>query len=139
MFLLIKNGRLRKYINIPVCIAGFLRSGILFPSASLELVDNLVVVIYVILLSWVVLLRTFSPGPVTIHRIQGAIVVYLLVSFVFAILYHSFYLIEGEQAFKGLSSFDRKEFMYFQFNNFNNGWVWRHKSGISLSQVTCQS
>ena len=90
-----------------------LGSDFLFKSASFEIVDNFVVVVYCIMLSWVVLLRTFSDGPVTIHRIQGAIVVYLLISLIFASLYHSIYLLNSEAAFKGLSSADRKEFMYF--------------------------
>jgi hypothetical protein len=113
MFLLIKNGTLRIMLILLLAVLVLLGSGILFESVWLEVVDNMVVVVYGILLSGVVLLRTFSDGPVTIHRIQGAVVVYLLVSFVFAMLYHSFYLVQGEQAFKGLSVFDRKEFMYF--------------------------
>jgi hypothetical protein len=113
MFLLIKNGRLRSILIFMFALLVFLSSGILFHSVPLEVVDDLVALMYTVLLSSMVLLRTFSEGPVTIHRIQGAILAYLLISFVFAIVYHSFYLIEGEQAFKGLSSYDRKEFMYF--------------------------
>lgn len=113
MFLLIKNATLRNILIFLFALLVLLGSDIFFRSASLEVVDNLVVVMYCVLLSWVVLLRTFSEGPVTIHRIQGAIVVYLLVSFVFAMLYHTSYLLDGEQAFKGLGSSDRKEFMYY--------------------------
>lgn len=110
MFVLLKNKRL-KAITIVLLI--LLAMGIIFRSAGFAIADNLVTASYCILLSWVVLLRTFSDGPVTIHRILGAIVVYLLISFVFALLYHSVYLLKGEVAFKGLSSADRKEFMYF--------------------------
>jgi hypothetical protein len=65
------------------------------------------------MLSWVVLLRTFSDGPVTVHRVLGAVVVYLLLGFMFALAYQTFFLIGGDVAFKGLSDGSRKEFMYF--------------------------
>ena len=71
------------------------------------------IALYCVFLGVIVLLRTFSKGEFTLHRIQGGIVVYLLISLVFAMLYQSVYLLEGETAFKGLSLSDRKEFMYF--------------------------
>jgi hypothetical protein len=110
MFLLLKNRGLR---IIAVVLLILLALGTLFRSAGFAVADNLITTFYCVLLSWVVLRRTFGDGPVTIHRIFGAIVVYLLVSFIFAMLYHSIYLIEGDSAFKGLSSSGRKEFMYF--------------------------
>ena len=48
---------------------------------------------------------------------MGSIVVYLLIGFIFAIMYHTIYLIEGETVFKGLNSFDRKELMYFSLTS----------------------
>jgi hypothetical protein len=96
-----------------VVLLVLLSTDILFKSALFEVVDDFVVVLYCILLSWVVLLRTFSEGPITIHRIQGAVVVYLLIGLIFASSYHAIYLLNVETAFKGLSSADRKEFMYF--------------------------
>src|SRR4051794_23564740 len=113
MFLLTKNAKLRILSIFIVVLLVLVGSDILFKSASFEIIDDFIVVVYCILLSWIVLLRTFSKGPVTIHRIQGAIVVYLLVSFVFAMLYHSLSLLNVDAAFKGLSSSDRKELMYF--------------------------
>ncbi|MDH7461402.1 ion channel [Chitinophagaceae bacterium 26-R-25] len=87
--------------------------GAVFRSPSLDVINNVLTVLYCMLLSWVVLLRTFHDGPVTVHRVLGAVVVYLLISFIFALLYQTIYLIEGSVAFKGLASSDRKEFMYF--------------------------
>ena len=113
MFLLIKNAVLRTICIIILAALILLASDFLFKSASFEIADDFIVVLYCILLSWVVLLRTFSTGPITIHRIQGAVLVYLLIALIFASLYHSIYLINGEEAFKGLGSADRKEFMYF--------------------------
>jgi hypothetical protein len=87
--------------------------GAIFSSSSLAVADNLLLILYCMMLSWVVLLRTFSAGPVTIHRVFGAIVVYLLVGFIFALLYQAIYIVEGDAAFKGLSAAGRKEFIYF--------------------------
>lgn len=112
MFVLMKNKGL-KIITIILLI--FLAAGILFRSSKFVVADNLITAFYCLLLSSVVLLRTFSDGPVTIHRIFGAIVVYLLIALVFAILYQTVYLIRGEASFKGLASADRKEFTYFSF------------------------
>ncbi|HEY6978914.1 MAG TPA: ion channel [Chitinophagaceae bacterium] len=113
IFLLIKNSTLRIVAIFIVVLLVLLSTDILFKSALFEVVDDFVVVLYCILLSWVVLLRTFSEGPITIHRIQGAVVVYLLIGLIFASSYHAIYLLNVETAFKGLSSADRKEFMYF--------------------------
>jgi Ion channel len=113
MFLLTKNSKLRVVAIFIVALLVLVGSDILFKSVSFEIADNFIAVGYCIMLSWIVLLRTFSAGPITIHRIQGAVVVYLLISFIFALLYHSIYLLNPETAFKGLSSSDRKEFMYF--------------------------
>jgi len=113
MFLLIKNARLRIFLICVLILLIFLGSDFFFRSVKLGIMDDVIVIVYCILLGWVVLLRTFSKGPVTIHRIQGTIVVYLLVGLMFAMAYHSVYLIFSETAFKGVSSSDRKEFMYY--------------------------
>lgn len=113
MFLLVKNVMIRTGLIILLAVLIVMGSDFFFRSVTFEVVDDFIVVLYCALLSWVVLLRTFSEGPITIHRIQGAVVVYLLIGLIFASLYHSIYMLNGEAAFKGLSSSDRKEFMYF--------------------------
>jgi len=113
VFLLTKNSTLRILAVFIVVLLVLLGSDILFKSVSFEILDDFIIVLYCILLSWIVLLRTFSKGPVTIHRIQGAVVVYLLIGLIFASLYHAIYLLNIETAFKGLHSLDRKELMYF--------------------------
>jgi len=113
LFLLIKNARLRLVLIYILILLLLLGSDFFFQSVKLGIIDDFIAVVYCIMLGWVVLLRTFSEGPITIHRIQGAIVVYLLVSLAFAMTYNSVYLLYGETAFKGLGASDRKEFMYF--------------------------
>jgi len=78
-----------------------------------DIMTDMFIVFYCILLEWVVLLRTFAKGPITHHRILGSIVGYLLLALIFSHLYHIVYLCVGKDAFRGLVSSDKKEFMYF--------------------------
>ena len=57
--------------------------------------------------------KTFSEGPITIYRIEGSIVGYLLMGLFFANLQYLIFHIEGIAAFKGLDDPDVKEFLYF--------------------------
>jgi Ion channel len=88
-------------------------SEIFFELPWLTLVVDLFIILYCIWLAVVILKRTFSKGHITINRVQGAIVVYLLSGFAFGLLYHGIYLLYGPFAFKGLVNFHRAEFMYF--------------------------
>jgi hypothetical protein len=109
--LLFFQGILFRIIGMILSVLLILGAILSYPELAVG--NNALLVLYCMMLSWVVLLRTFSSGPVTIHRVLGAIVVYLLVGFIFALLYQAIYLVEGDAAFKGLTSGERKEFMYF--------------------------
>ncbi|MDH7460305.1 ion channel [Chitinophagaceae bacterium 26-R-25] len=87
--------------------------GAIFSSPTLTVTNDTLLILYSMMLSWVVLLRTFSAGAVTIHRVFGAVVVYLLIGFIFALMYETVYFVDDDTAFKGLSLAERKEFMYF--------------------------
>ncbi|WP_426669023.1 potassium channel family protein [Mucilaginibacter sp. McL0603] len=112
LFLHIKNTRLRIALITFITLLLVSGSGLFFRSFTFETLDDAAIVLYCIFLSWIVLLQTFKEGPITIHRIQGSIVVYLLISFIFGILYHIIAKADGG-AFHGLKSSDRKELMYF--------------------------
>jgi len=114
MFVLLKNQRLS---TIAMVLLVVLLAIMLFHSSGFELLRDLITAVYCVLLGWVVLLRTFKKGPITTHRILGAIVVYLLLAFVFALLFHVTYIIYGPESFKGLGIADRKEFLYFSFTS----------------------
>ena len=58
-----------------------------WPSRSLAALDAGLVVIYFCLLLAVVAAQVFRSGPVTVHRICGAVVVYLLLGVMWAFLY----------------------------------------------------
>ena len=113
IFLFINNTTWRIVLIIVLALPIVAGSDVFFRSVSLEVSNTLAIAFYCVFLGVIVLLRTFSKGEFTLHRIQGGIVVYLLISLVFAMLYQSVYLLEGEAAFKGLNLSDRKEFMYF--------------------------
>ncbi|HTQ27524.1 MAG TPA: potassium channel family protein [Puia sp.] len=74
---------------------------------------DLFMVFYGSLLCVIILQRTFAQGPVTSRRIQGSVIVYLLLGLIFAMIYHAINIIWHFAAFKGLSSSNRQEFMYF--------------------------
>jgi hypothetical protein len=88
-------------------------SEILFQLSWLTLIMDLFIILYCTWLGFVILKKTFSKGHITLNRVQGAIIVYLLSGFAFGLLYHSIYLLNGPQSFKGLIDFHRAEFMYF--------------------------
>ena len=117
LFLLVKNAAVRTVLIIVLAAFAVFTSDLFFTSGTIGILDNVVAIIFCVLLSWIVLLRTFSEGRINIHRIMGSIVVYLLIGFIFATIYHTIYLINGEVAFKGLSTYERKEFMYFSLTS----------------------
>jgi hypothetical protein len=113
IFLFVKSIAWRVVLIIILTLPALVGSDIFFHSQSWEISNNLAIALYCIFLGAIVLLRTFRKGQFTIHRIQGGVLVYLLISLVFALLYQSVYQIQGDASFKGLNLGDRKEFMYF--------------------------
>ncbi len=71
------------------------------------------VIFYCGLLAYMVLLKTFAQGPITIYRIEGSIVGYLLIGLLFANVYHLIYQLEGVTAFNNLGETDLRDFLYF--------------------------
>lgn len=60
---------------------------ILLPFEQLVLLDNLMSMLFMGVLALVVLIQVFREGPVTMHRIMGAVVVYLLLGLMWAYAY----------------------------------------------------
>ena len=89
---------------------------LILDSVWLKFVTNIFLIVYCVLLGTVNLIRTFSGGSINAHRVQGALIVYLLVGFVFALCYDSIYLVYGKSAFNGLVVGSRQEFMYFSLS-----------------------
>jgi hypothetical protein len=80
---------------------------------SLEIVNDAGFLLYCLALAYIVLVKTLSPGPINLHRIEGSIVAFLLIGLAFSFTYDLIFLTFGPTAFKGLSTADKKEFMYF--------------------------
>ncbi len=60
---------------------------ILLPVEKLVLLDNLMSMLFMGVLALVVLIQVLREGPVTMHRIMGAVVVYLLLGLMWAFAY----------------------------------------------------
>ncbi len=90
-----------------------------YPSSLSALINLILSVSTFLLLVVLVLLKVFQPGPVTLHRVLGSIVVYMLLANLFAIVFLFFYeYIEGSfqitlPAFESNSL--NANFMYFSY------------------------
>jgi hypothetical protein len=82
-------------------------------SQWIQVLTDFIVAVYSIMLGSMILLRTFEKGEINVQRVQGAIIVYLLISLVFALIYHSIYILSTAKSFNGFLSTHRKEFLYF--------------------------
>ncbi len=82
------------------------------PSAPLEAAALLSRLVSLVLLSVVVLAQVLKAGPVTLHRIQGAIAAYLLLGLTWANAYQVVQALDAE-AFRGATSM--RDLMYYSF------------------------
>ena len=88
-----------------------------FPSPGLDRAGALAAVTSAGLLALVVLVQAFRAGPVTMHRIEGAIAAYLLLGITWASAYHFMRLLDPG-AFTGAgmgAGTGAASFMYFSF------------------------
>ena len=113
---LIRNKRSGIIFLLIVSPIVLLFSEILLKSAWITVCSDLFLVLYCISLGTIIMIKTFSRGHITAHRVLGSIICYLLTGLIFAMLYHSIYLLNGNVAFKGLGTCFRTEFMYFSFS-----------------------
>lgn len=81
-----------------------------------EVFTDLFIGIYCSLLARIILLRAFDQGRINIRRIQGAVIVYLLVAIIFCLIYHSIFILNNLKGFNGLTGSHRKEFLYFSLS-----------------------
>lgn len=86
-------------ITFAVLVLVFSWIDIFSTDPTIQLIDSILNIFFYSLLAWLVLLNVFKEGPVTRHRIQGAIVVYLLVGLVMAFAYQAIYYADPENSF----------------------------------------
>lgn len=94
---------------------------IFVPGTSLATVDALLSLVFLGMLTVVVALQVFREGPITVHRIMGAVVVYLLLGLMWAFAYklvamyqpESFNIVETAVPGQDYDSMER--FIYFSY------------------------
>jgi hypothetical protein len=69
-----------------VFIAYYVRSGA--AGEVVYLLNILITITFDVAVAWIIAVAVFGPGRITIHRIMGAVILYLYVGMIFAALYH---------------------------------------------------
>jgi hypothetical protein len=89
------------------------------PTPFTVLTDLILSIVTFLLLIILVLLKVFEPGPITLHRVIGSIVVYMLMANLFAIVYLFFYQYINGSFQVSLPPFESNSlaanFMYFSY------------------------
>ena len=110
----LSGNKLFTTILITASISIVLASTKMFTNAEwVDAVSTFSAIAFGSLLAWIVLSKTFSEGPINLYRIEGSIVGYLLMGLIFTQVYEFIFKIMGASAFRGLTSMDEKEFLYF--------------------------
>jgi hypothetical protein len=113
---LLRNKRFVILLCLSVSPVILMASQLIYNSEKLSFFGDLLMEFYCVCLGTIILMKTLDKGQVTVHRIQGAIIFYLLISLVFALIFHSIHLIQGSASFSGLTTSNRTEFMYFSIS-----------------------
>ena len=87
------------------------------PTPTTLLTHDLAAVGFYAVFAFAMLIKTFAPGEVTFHRIEGSIIVYLLVGMIFTYVFHAVYLFAGPESFNNIKGTNLKEFAYFSFTS----------------------
>jgi len=107
------NRKLTSAIVVSAVCIGFLSTRLFSDRLWITIASDVMILLFCALLAWIVLAKTFSDGPITIYRIEGSIVGYLLMGLFFANLQYMVFHLEGQKAFNGLRDPEIKEFLYF--------------------------
>src|SRR5687767_10791754 len=87
------------------------------PTSGIFLTHDLAAIAFYSVFAFAMLMKTFAPGEVTFHRIEGSIIVYLLVGMIFTYVFHAVYLFAGPESFNNIKGTNLKEFAYFSFTS----------------------
>lgn len=89
-------------------LGAFLAGGVL------DIIDRIFTIIFGVALLAVIMWQVYKSGPVTGHRIRGAIAGYLLLSVIFSLIYSFIYFINPNSFhFATTSGFLKQDFFYF--------------------------
>jgi len=84
-------------------------------SSAILIANDLSSILFNFFFAIAILIKTFKPGDITFQRIEGSIVVYLLLGLVFAYIFHVVYLFAGDASYNNINGADLKEFLYYSF------------------------
>src|SRR6478735_1398877 len=112
--------RQKKFVIIVSILAviGFFLNWLseVYPTTPVLIANDLAIIFFNSFFALVILIKTFQPGEITYHRIEGSIVVYLLAGLIFAYIFHAVYLFAGITSFNNIKG-NLKEFLYFSFTS----------------------
>ena len=112
--------RQKKFVIIVsiLAIIGFFLNWLseVYPTTPVLIANDLAIIFFNSFFALVILIKTFQPGEITYHRIEGSIVVYLLAGLIFAYIFHAVYLFAGITSFNNIKG-NLKEFLYFSFTS----------------------
>lgn len=80
-----------------------------------RIVNDSGVIIFYIIFASAVLFKTFAPGEINVHRVQGSVLSYIVFGLAFANTYHLIYLLYGNTSFTNIDDTDIKHFYYYSF------------------------
>jgi hypothetical protein len=85
------------------------------PTKSVLIAHDFGAILFNFLFALAILVKTFQPGEINLQRIEGSIVVYLLMGLIFAFAFQAIYLFAGTSSFNNINAIDLKGFLYFSF------------------------
>ncbi|MBS1544065.1 MAG: hypothetical protein JST14_10555 [Bacteroidetes bacterium] len=105
------------FIGLATLAAALRVVNFLTPSVNLNAVNDALTILFFVFLSYFVLHHIFKDGPVNFYRIQGSLVVFMIMGFFWAFLYH---LLEDVNpgsfaTMKGPVTLDYGQYVYFSF------------------------
>ena len=85
--------------------------------------------------SWVVARSVYSPGPITAHRLRGAIILYFNVALAFGVVFRLVYALAPD-SFRGIDADETADqlaadLLYFSVITLSTDGLWRHRSAAS--------
>jgi hypothetical protein len=88
---------------------------VIAPNRAIILVNDITLALFNLFFAVAILVKTFQPGDITFQRIEGSIIVYLLLGYVFTLLFHAVYVYSGTSSFNNISGTGLQEFLYYSF------------------------
>ena len=111
--------RQKKYVFAAIilaCIAFAVNwISVIAPSRTVLIVNDSAQILFNSFFAIAILIRTFMPGDITFQRIQGSIVVYLLIGLIFSGVFRLIYVSEGASSFNNIVSDGSPGFLYYSF------------------------